>query len=138
MNVGDPVYVSGCSDTSFNSGATEMGPAALAGTSPFGLTVAYSNPGTANATATGCTFNNQQGWPNNLVFSHNSDFQIASSFANDPNSSGLSSPYKLSRNLSFTNSVIVNGGMLNDTYTEGSNTTSRSFDPATLAFNNTV
>ena len=71
-NVGDPVVVTNCSDATFNVGAGSIiGPPALAGTNPNGLTVVYANPGTANATATNCHFDNFQGTPTFLTLAHN-------------------------------------------------------------------
>jgi hypothetical protein len=71
-NVGDPVWVSACADTSFNVGdKLVMGPPALAGTNHDGLVIVYANPGTANATTTGCTFDNFQSFPKSMIISHN-------------------------------------------------------------------
>ena len=114
-----------------------MGPPALLGTVPTGLTIVYANPGTANASTTGCTFNDLQGWPSNLLFSHNSDFVGVYSAPGDPESSanGGTTPYVLSRNLNFVNSVFVNGGIY-ATFGEGTRTETKAFDPTTLGFNN--
>jgi hypothetical protein len=72
-SVGDPVVVSACADTSFNVGAKlVMGPPALPGTNHNGLVVVYSNPGTANSATTGCTLDNFQSFPKNMILSHNS------------------------------------------------------------------
>lgn len=77
-SVGDPVIVSKCVDATFNAGVdatgkglNTAGPPALAGTNPNGLTIVYANPGTANATTTGCTFDNFQGYPKNQLLTHN-------------------------------------------------------------------
>lgn len=72
-SIGDPILVSGCADTTFNTGLSDLvpGPVALAGTNPNGLTVVYANTGTANATTTGCKFDNFQAYPMNSTFSHN-------------------------------------------------------------------
>jgi hypothetical protein len=112
MSVGDPVTVLNCSDTSFNVGNTVLGPPALAGTITNGLTVVYSNPGTASATATGCTFYNAQGWPNQMLFAHNTVIDDGTTYANSPMASAASGSniYPLSRNITFTNSIFVNGG----------------------------
>ncbi len=139
MSVGDPVTVLNCSDTSFNVGNTVLGPAALAGTITNGLTVAYSNPGTANATATGCTFYNAQGWPNQMYFTHNTVIDDGTTYANSPMASAASGSniYPLSRNITFTNSIFVNGGF-NSSAAEGTRTVSRMYDTSTLALNNTL
>jgi hypothetical protein len=144
-NVGDHVSVYGCTDTSFNIPTTQMGPPALNGTNPTGLTVVYANPGTANATTTGCTFNNLQGWPQYLIFTHNSEFiNSTSAQPNDPYAvaDGGSVPYSLSRNMSFTNDIFVGGGF-NSTFGEGGTSTTlrteqKAFDPTTLVFNNNI
>ena len=142
MNVGDPVTVTGCSDASFNTTvlpptATTMPPLAMSGTSPTSLTVVYSNPGTANATATGCTFWNYQGWTANVVNNHNTDVIDSSSYANDPYSSavGGSTPFALSRNLTFSNDMLIGGG-INSVFAEGTRTETKAFDSTSLVFNN--
>jgi hypothetical protein len=138
MGVGDPVTVTGCSDTSFNVGNSTMGPPALTGTLLNGLTVIYSNPGTANATTTGCTLSSAQGWPNVLTFAHNTVIDDPSSISNPSNSAnGGTNIWPLARNFSLTNSVLINGG-LNSTSGEGTRTEIRMFDPATEVFNSTL
>ena len=80
-NVGDPVVVTTCADTSFNVGAgMTMGPPALAGTDPNGLTVVYSNPGTANTSTNGCVLDNFQGYPKNVTIAHNTLIFASGSF----------------------------------------------------------
>jgi hypothetical protein len=140
MNVGDPVTVTGCSDTSFNVGNTVMGPPALTGTLVNGLTVVYANPGTAGAGAgvTGCTLSSAQGWPNALDFSHVTMIDDPVSVSNPSNSAnGGTNISPLARNFAITNSVLVNGG-LSSTSGEGTRTSTRMFDPSTEVFNNTL
>jgi hypothetical protein len=138
--VGDPVQVDGCSDTSFNTTATVLGPPALSGTNPNGLTIVYSNPGTpgAGTGVTGCVYNNVQGYPIYVVIDHNSDF--LSNPGNDPSSSadGGSAPYILQRDVSITNSIFANGLGINSTFGEGTRTEEAVFDVTTLAFNNNL
>lgn len=140
FNPGDPVNVSGCSDTSFNTGQATLGPPALSGTVPTALTVLYTNAGTAGAGAgvTGCAVTNTQGWMQWLLFSHNTDI-LAGTGPADPYSPcpGGSGPFCFARSLSFTNSIFVGGGP-NAVYGEGTRTTSQGFDPSTLTFNNLV
>jgi hypothetical protein len=137
FNVGDPVNVSGCSDTTFNTGQDTMGPAALVGTVPTGLTVVYTNPGTGGGGTgvTGCIVTNIQGWSDWVNFNHNTD--ILGTQGQDPYSpaAGGTSPFPLSRNLSLTNSIIVNGGA-NSVFAEGTRTETKAFDPTTLVFDN--
>ena len=139
FGVGDPVQVSGCSDASFNTVSTAMGPLALPGTNPNGLTVVYSSAGIPNATATGCTFNNLQGYGRYLTYSHNSHFLSNTSYANDPQngSNGGSTPYSMARNVTFTNDIFVGGGV-NSVFGEGTRTTTKAYDPATLVMNNNL
>ena len=138
FNVGDPVYMSGCTDTSFNTNASAMGPLALTGTNPNGLVVVYSNPGTANATSTGCTVSNLQGWPQYLTHLHNSEF-VNTTSASSPYSTANNgtSAFQLGRNLSFTDDIFVGGGITGG-WLEGTRTETKSFDPTTEAQNNTL
>ena len=135
-NVGDPVSVSNCSDPTFNTDPTVLGPPAMAGTLTNGLTIVYSNPGAAGATATGCTYSEIQGWPQYLTFNHNSSFN-SSGTSDDPFSSaaGGTTPEALARNIAFTNGVVVNGG-INSTFAEGTRTETKAFDATTLVINN--
>jgi hypothetical protein len=137
FSLGDPVTVTGCSDTSFNVGNTVMGPPALAGTLTNGLTVVYSNPGTASAGAgvTGCTLANAQGWPNGLTFQHITSIDDTSTSNPSNSANGAANIWPLARNFSVTNSVLINGG-LNSTSGEGTRTSVRMFDPSTEVLNN--
>ncbi len=135
FNVGDPIYVSGCTDASFNTSSTAMGPAALSGTTPTGLTVVYTNAGTANATTSGCTVANLQGWPRYLTHAHNSEFINTTSASSPYSTASNGSEYQVGRNLSFTNDIFVGGGITGG-WQEGSHTETRSFDPTTEVMNN--
>jgi hypothetical protein len=75
--VGDPVTVSGCTDSSFNAGGAVLGPPALPGTN--GLIVVYANRGAANATTNGCVFDNFQGYPKYSIYSHNTLIELPAS-----------------------------------------------------------
>ena len=89
------------------------------------MTVAYSNPGTANATTAGCTFSNLQGYPQYLVYQHNSDFITTTSAYNSPefvHSTG--SIYPMARNMRFTNDLTVGGG-ISGLYSEGTRVQAR-------------
>ncbi|HXM63720.1 MAG TPA: choice-of-anchor D domain-containing protein [Terriglobales bacterium] len=135
QNIGDPVAVLNCADATFNTSPSAMGPLALTGTNPTGLTVVYANAGTPSATTTGCTFSNNQGWTENVIYNHNTN--ILGTQGQDPYSptSGGTNPFSLSRGLSLANSIIVNGGA-NSVYAEGTRTETKAFDPSTLSFNN--
>ena len=134
MNVGDPVNVTGCTDSTFNTPPTSL-TLAITGTSPTTLTVVYPNAGTANTSTTGCTFNNLQGWPQYLSYSHNSDFVNDGTNPTSPVANANASPLALSRNMSFVNSIFVGGG-LNSTFGEGTRTQTKAFDATTEVFNN--
>jgi hypothetical protein len=127
--------VTGCSDSTFNVGNTVLGPPALTGTLLNGLTIVYSNPGTASATATGCTFSNAQGWPDYLTFNHITAIDDTGNFS--PYDSALSGTniHAMARNITFQNSIFVNGG-LKSSSGEGTAAAIRDYDPATLIFNN--
>ena len=139
MNAGDPVTVTGCTDATFNTTTTGLTPA-LTGTAATTLTVVYPNAGTANASTAGCTFNNLQGWPQYLLYSHNSDFVNDGTNPVSPSATANATPLALSRNLRFVNSVFVGGGV-NSTFGEGGTsatprTEQKAFDPNTLVLNN--
>ena len=136
MSVGDPVNVTGCADSSFNTSATGL-TLALTGTAPTSLTVTYPNSGTANASTSGCTFNNLQGWPRNLIYTHNSDFVNDGTNATSPMVTANASPLTLSRNTQFVNSIFVGGG-LNSTFGEGTRTQTKGFDATSEIFNNNL
>jgi hypothetical protein len=138
MAVGDVVTVYGCSDTTFNTGNTSMGPPALTGTLLNGLTVVYANAGTAGAGAgvTGCFVANGQGRPNGMTFLHITSIDDTASSSNPSNSgAGGTNPYPLARNFTIANSVIINGG-INSTWAEGTRTETKMFDPSTEVINN--
>ena len=108
--VGDRVSVTGCVDPTLHISTTTMGPPALAGTTRNGLSVDLLEFGNGERFDDSYTFNNLQGSPNYLIYSHNSDF-INTTNASDPYAvaNGGATPYALSRNLSFTNSIFVGG-----------------------------
>ena len=134
MSIGDPVNVTGCADSSFNTSTTGL-TLALIGTAPTSLTVTYPNNGTANASTSRCTFNNGQGWPRYLLYTHNSDFVNDGTNATSPMVTANASPLALSRNMQFVNSIFVGGG-LNSTFGEGTRTQTKAFDATTEVFNN--
>jgi hypothetical protein len=138
--VGDPITVTGCSDTSFNVGNNVMGPPALTGTLLNGLTVVYSNPGVGGAGSgvTGCTLSSAQGWPNYYAFSHITMIDDPLSQNNPSNSAnGGTNIFPLARNFTITNSILINGG-LSSTAGAGTRTSTRMYDPVSMQFNNTL
>jgi hypothetical protein len=139
FSLGDPLTSTGCSDATFNVGNTVMGPPVLAGstlgTTAPPLTLIVNNPGTANATATGCTVSNAQGYPNYIFLNHATI--IADAGHNGPYDSALSGTniHALARNISYQNSIFVNGG-LSSSSGEGTTASTRDYDPTTFVFNN--
>jgi hypothetical protein len=133
--IGDPVQVTGCTNTSFNTTITGLGPAALTGTNPNGLTVVYSNPGTANQTDSTCTYNSIQGYVNHLTFSHNTHVD-GGSFDIYNAQDGGSTPYMQARNTSITNSLFLNSAGTQSVFGEGTRTQKAVMDPSTETFNN--
>jgi len=73
--VGDPVVVTGCSDSTWNTPGgnftTQRGALAVAGTNPTGLTVVYANSSAVSSSATGCVVQNLEGFPAYMTFAHN-------------------------------------------------------------------
>ncbi len=135
QNIGDPVTVTGCSDSTFNVGNTVMGPPALTGTLVNGLTIVYSNSGTANATATGCTFSNAQGNQKNISVSHATVIADTGHFGPYDSALAGTNPFALALNNSYVNSIFVNGG-LSSSAGEGTAVSTRDYDPATFCMNN--
>jgi len=137
MSPGDIVSVTACTDTTFNVGdpSLTMGPAALPGTSPTGLSVVYSNPGTANATSSGCRLSNYQGWPRNIEFSHNTIIGDTTSQA--PTDSAAAIHRTFSQNYTIKDSIFHGGGWTS-TFAEGDFTETRFWDANTLVANHLV
>jgi hypothetical protein len=140
--IGDPVTVQNCTDTSFNTNPLAMGPGALTGTLLNGLTVVISNPGTANASTTGCTVSNGQGGPNYVLTTHNTTVTPITKFESSTeeplNSYGAASGISpLARNFTDQNNIHVNGNFYS-TAGEGTRTETKGYDSPTLTFNNTL
>ena len=142
-NVGDYVVVTSCSDSSFNVGAssTVHGPPALAGTDPNGLTVVYSNAGTANATATGCQFLNHQGFTQYQVVSHNT-FILSSGSAgwNIFLGGGIGNGTMFMRNNKITDNIILGQGVRGQGLSDSSTPTSQAanWDTASLEWHHMI
>jgi hypothetical protein len=140
INIGDPVTVTGCSDATFDVGNAVMGPPALFGTLPNGLTVVYANPGADSngSGVTGCTLSSAQGWPNQYAFNHVTIIDDPASTNNPSNSAnGGTNIFPLARQFTITNSILINGG-LNSTAGAGTRTSTRMYDPVSMQFNNTL
>ena len=146
VRVADPVAVFGCTgDTNFNTmtnppTATTLGPPAISPTDPTTLVITYANTGTPNATDSTCSFGNNQGWPNYLFHSHNTNVLAYITNSGDPDSSALAGtglPFLLSRNMSFTNDIFV-GGSIASTFAEGTATQTKAMDSSTETFNHTI
>jgi hypothetical protein len=107
IRVGDTFTVTSCSTSNWNvpAPATNVwqyakGATAIAGTTPAGLTVVYSNPSATGATATGCIVQ-QQGAPYHLLVQHNTVVMQTDAY---PSAGGLST-----KNLSGAASIT--GGL---------------------------
>jgi hypothetical protein len=71
VSTGDYLEVSGCSDSSFDTG-TPTPPVQVISGNPDTLgPIVYANTGTGNASATGCTMNYKMGWPRDTKIEHN-------------------------------------------------------------------
>jgi hypothetical protein len=72
---GDYITVEGCSDSTWNLPAAGFpwtpGPLALAGTTPAGFTVVYSNASAVSSSATDCVVSNTEGGPASVTVVHN-------------------------------------------------------------------
>jgi hypothetical protein len=71
--VGDLVQITGCTDTTYNTGTvSQRGVAAVSPTVPTDLNVYYTLPVAPTGTSTtGCSFTQYQGFPRNVTFVHN-------------------------------------------------------------------
>jgi hypothetical protein len=129
---GDPILMSGCTDTSFNAGPY---PFVLAST-VSGTTITYANTGTANATSAGCTFNNGMGWPNFVTLNH---ITAVADDANYMGTNGTLINATFPRNMTFSNSIFTGtGGLGTPGNVDGTNFTSQWFDFTTLLTHHTV
>jgi len=88
--VGDPLSVSNCTDSTFNTGTTAIGALALTGTISSGLTVVYNNLSTGATSTTGCSLQTSQGYWNNLQWLHNT-FVVSSGTAVSTTMFGITS-----------------------------------------------
>jgi hypothetical protein len=108
LYVGDPVKMSGCTDSSFNVGNTSLGPPILSG-SPGSLVFTFANTGTANATATGCLLDNSAGYPHNVTVDH---WTVIGANTNSMwiATEGQSPSLQYPRNIAITNSIFASNG----------------------------
>lgn len=139
-NVGDPIQVRACTDTTFNTNAASLGPPALTGTLHDGLTIVYQS-GTASAgSTTGCIYNNIQGYVRHLTFSHNTHVDDVANSGWDPynTQSCGATPWMQARDLSFKDSLILNSGGIGSCWGEGTRSQTKVIDATTLVFNNMV
>jgi len=96
---GDPIIVSGCSDTSFNVGPYPFVNSRVVS----GLTITYDNVGAGLATATGCTFNPGAGWPNHVTANH---VTAVADWNIEVGTNLSASAATFPRNLVYTNSIF--------------------------------
>ncbi len=139
---------SNCADPSFNTpysttnnqGAIAI--VALPPTWPGGLTVTYSNPGTAGATTTGCYLSNNSGWPKGVTFRH-STFASATGVDQGTGNARVQLQYgatSLVQNFTLMDSLFANGIALNSVGQGGEGTKAADccLDESTLTFHHNV
>jgi len=92
---GDPITLSGCTDTTFNVATYPFTTAATVS----GTTITYANAGTANATTTCTSFSNGTGWPNFALIQHNT--LVGDAWISSPGGGSRE------RNLTLINNVMT-------------------------------
>ncbi len=129
---GDPITLTGCTDTTFNAGPYPFIPALTVS----GTTITYANVGTANATSASCSFNNGSGWPINFAVDHVTavgDWFIEMG----TNITLVNATHP--RNLSYTNSIFTGtGGFGAPGAVDGTNFSSNWLDTPTLLLHHNV
>lgn len=150
IGAGFPVFLSNCSDSSFNTATSAIGPISPRGSDLWNgswttgnVTVTFPWTATANSAAT-CTISNVQGRPNNFYFQKNlmvTDAPSVFGTGNAPNSGGT--PFSLNGGIQdniLLNSVASagNAGWFNSAATlgEGNITEVFQFDKNTLTASN--
>lgn len=139
-NVGDPVQIRLCTgDGSLNTNTTLLGPPALTGTLHNGLTIVYAHTGTPNATlnVTGCVYDNIQGYVKNFTFLHNTDVNDGGSDPHSGQNCGTN-PGVESQNVTWKNSMFLNGSGYSSCWQEGNRSEAQFTDPNSLIFNNNL
>jgi hypothetical protein len=144
---GDVVSTSGCSDTTFNTSTTGLGPQAY-NTSPASLALSYNLTGaTLGESGITCTLNGGQGKPNYVSIAHNT---IAASGAAGGMAASLynsngGAPLPLMANATIQNNLflglgseLTQGAGITAAYGEGTRTLDQAWDPLTLNANNNV
>jgi len=144
IQIGDHVAVTGCTvDSGFNTPANGsgvvLGAAALYGTLPSGLTVVFPNAGTPNSvdSSGNCQITNTQGYPNNLIWTHNTAVSAVTGgevLGNQVNPSGY--PYSLSG--VFRDSIFTGISGWNNNNGEGTVTQGQDWDTTTLTADHLV
>lgn len=148
MQPGDPVAVTACSNTAFNTTPTGgLGPPALAGTLPAGLTVVYASSGTG--AVTGCSLSNQQGWPKWQTYSHNT--YISTQQGSTPANKGCQGPSDAWRNAHAISNTFIDSlflvestrtpssyGWFCNAHSEGTSSEQAGWDIATLVAHHLV
>jgi hypothetical protein len=140
IQLGDPVTITGCADSTFNTGGQSLGAPSLVGTDPYNwqtdpnaLVIKYNNGSTGVGTTTGCIYGNMQGYVNNLTASHNTIVTDQGWGIYNGQSCGTW-PWMEARNLTFKDDMILNSIGFTACYGEGTRTETKSSDPTTLTF----
>jgi len=150
---GDPAVVAGCSDSTFNTTTTQIGPAVY-GTTPFSLTFSYNLAGaTAGESGVSCTTVTGPGKPYFTSLLHNTFVAqeagpapavgIYDSYATSVSGLPNPAPYYYMRNQTIQNNLFATYGVFTsgtqgfyDQQGMGTRAESTSRDINTFAFNN--
>jgi len=143
---GQHVLVTSCSDATFNTTTSQLGPAAQA-TTPGSLSVTIANPGvTATGSATGCILHNLAGTPGGVSVTHNTILASggptgAASFYNDISQT----TDEFATGQTWQNNLFLaywpessQGGGFTSANGEGTRTVGQVFDAGSLSFNSNV
>jgi len=150
INVGDNVAITGCTqDATLNTPSGVLwgtvtqpllGPPALAGTQPNGLTVVYASVGTANSSDTSgnCTLTYVQGFPYSLQYIHNTFITDVNYSFNSPNEKRTGAVPNYAMNALFRDSITLGGGWYNSSVGEGTNSEVFNYDTSSMTADHMV
>lgn len=130
---GDPILLSGCTDTTFN---TLTGPPFTLASTVSGTVITYANVGTPNATTTCTLFSARLGWPNFLKINHITSIGGTGLTCMGSTASAPSPLYP--RNQFYTDNICAGSGGFGTTASDGTAFTNGWIDKATLVFHHNV
>ena len=144
---GDAVFTSGCTDTTFNTSTTALGPQAY-NTVPTSLSLSYSQAGaTLGESGVTCMLTGGQGKPNYVSITHNTVLTSGASGAAAAAvyNANSGTPLPLMANATMQNNLflglgseLTQGAGITAAYGEGTRTLDQVWDPLTLTANNNV